>query len=222
VLGSSRGYRYVHKRRRPFTCLHGLLDLSKCLTVSPSSGKGIHCRRQQDVSNAMRFRHPGVRHTQTQKKKGQRRLHDCQLCSSRHNNLILYLADEFFQKRKFYKNRFCLKWFQQFSTRSNSMATLVYFSRKIDTWKQRFPFNRFAHRRRRKTPGDTNNTHIHTNNLSESLRNSLVDKTTPKLIIHLVLDFHFFSAKIKLSIAKKWRHTSMTHSPLYLQKPKNL
>lgn len=52
-----------------------------------------------------------------------------------------------------------MKWFQQFSTRSNSMATLVYFSRKIDTWKQRFPFNRFAHRRRRKTPGDTNNTH---------------------------------------------------------------
>lgn len=43
-------------------------------------------------------------------------------------------------------------------------------------------------------------THTHT---SESLRNSLVDKTTPKLIIHLVLDFHFFSAKIKLSIAKK-------------------
>jgi hypothetical protein len=47
---------------------------------------------------------------------------------------------------------------------------------------------------------------------SESIRNSLVDKTTPKLIIHLVLDFHFFGEN-KLSIAKKWRHTSMTHSP---------
>lgn len=39
--------------------------------------------------------------------------------------------------------------------------TLVYFSRKIDTWKQRFPFNRFAHRRRRKKPPVILITHTH-------------------------------------------------------------
>jgi hypothetical protein len=115
-----------------------------------------------------------------------------------------------------------LKWFQQFSTRSNSMATLVYFSRKIDTWKQRFPFNRFAHRRRRKTPGDTNNTHIHTNNLSESIRNSLVDKTTPKLIIHLVLDFHFFGEKTTLDREKVTSHVDDSLTTTTFKKPKNL
>jgi hypothetical protein len=84
---------------------------------------------------------------------------------------------------------------------------------KIDTWKQTtFSFLLLTDllTGEEEKPPVMLITHTHT---SESLRNSLVDKTTPKLIIHLVLDFHFFSAKIKLSIAKKWRHTSMTHSP---------